>query len=73
MKTEISIEGMNCQHCANNVTEKLSQVAGVTTTTVNLEQKNAIVESSNKLDDAVLRSAIIGAGYTVIGIKEMGN
>ena len=69
METEIQIDGMSCQHCAKNVTDKLNQVEGVTATTVNLEEKKAIVESNNKLDETMLRKTIMNAGYTVNDIK----
>ena len=71
MKTEIMIDGMSCQHCVKNVTDKLNQLAGVSSTVVNLEKKNAIVESSNKLDEAVVQNTITNAGYSVTGIKEL--
>ena len=69
MKTQISIEGMSCQHCVRSVTEKLNQVAGVSATTVNLEQKNAIVESKEKLDEALLENTITSTGYKVNWIR----
>ncbi|UCF39492.1 MAG: heavy metal translocating P-type ATPase [Acidobacteriota bacterium] len=71
MKTEISIEGMSCQHCVRNVTEKLNQLAGVSNSTVNLEQKQAIVESTQPLDEAEVESVLIQAGYKVRWVKEL--
>ena len=71
MKTEISIKGMSCQHCVKNVTEKLNAVEGVTSTNVDLEKKQAIVESSRELDQTLLKNTITDAGYSVTGIRSL--
>jgi Cu+-exporting ATPase len=68
MKTKISINGMSCQHCVKNVTEKLSTVAGITSTVVSLEEKNALVESTSPLDKALITKAVTDAGFTVTEI-----
>mgnify|MGYP003291801149 FL=1 len=66
MKT-ISIEGMHCQHCVGAVTEALKAVAGVTSVTVDLEGKKAVVEGT--ADDAALKAAVEDMGYDVVGIQ----
>ncbi|MCP4756398.1 MAG: heavy metal translocating P-type ATPase, partial [Proteobacteria bacterium] len=71
MKTEISIDGMSCQHCAKNVTEKLNQIESITSTVVNLDDKNAVVESDGQLDEALIARTITDAGYTVQGIRAL--
>ena len=68
MKKEIEIDGMMCQMCKKHVEEALNNLAD-TTATVNLEAKNAIVETNQ--DDTVLKSAIEKAGYKVVGIKNV--
>jgi Cu+-exporting ATPase len=69
MKTEITIEGMMCQHCVMSVKKAMERLAGVTAVTVNLEQKNAVLESTEKLDQDLIAAAIKEAGYTVTGVK----
>ena len=69
MKKEINIEGMSCQHCVKHVTEALSELENVTSAVVNLEQKNAIIESAEDLDEALITAAIDDAGYTVTAIQ----
>lgn len=69
MKTDIFIEGMSCQHCVKNVTEKLNDVEGIISTRVNLEEKKAVVESANPIDEAVIKQTIENAGYSVTGIS----
>ncbi len=69
MKKEIGIDGMSCQHCVKHATEALNQLENVTSVVVNLEQKNAVIESEMDVDDAVISTAITDAGYTVTGIR----
>ncbi len=66
MKT-ISIEGMHCMHCVGAVTEALKAVEGVTSVTVNLEAKNAVVEGT--ATDAALKEAVEDTGFDVVGIQ----
>ncbi len=68
MKTTISIDGMSCMHCAKNVTDKLNDVEGISSTTVNLEEKNAVVESAGPVDESLVTKTITDAGYTVTEI-----
>jgi len=71
MKTEIGIEGMSCEHCVKNVTDKLNQLAGISSVAVDLAKKNAVVETADKLDDAAVKQTITDAGYTVTEIKSL--
>ena len=41
---KIFIEGMQCNHCKMSVEKALKEIDGVVEVTVNLEEKNAIVE-----------------------------
>ena len=68
MKKELEIDGMMCQMCKKHVEEALNNLAD-TTATVNLEAKNAIVETNQ--DDTILKSVIEKAGYKVVGIKNV--
>lgn len=69
MKTKIGIDGMSCMHCAKSVTDKLNGVEGISSTVVNLEEKNAVVESKNPVDEALVSQIIADAGYKVIEIE----
>jgi len=68
MKTKISIDGMNCQHCVKSVTDKLNSVEAITSTVVNLEEKNALIESAVPVDQALITKTITDAGFTVTEI-----
>jgi Cu+-exporting ATPase len=69
MKTKIGIDGMSCMHCAKNVTDKLNGIEGISATVVNLEGKNAIVESDKPVDEALITRVITDAGYKVVGFN----
>jgi Cu+-exporting ATPase len=69
MKTKIGIDGMSCMHCAKSVTDKLNGIEGISSTVVNLEEKNAVVESNNTVDEDLIGKIIAEAGYKVTGIE----
>jgi len=71
MKKEISIEGMSCMHCHKTVTDKLNGLTGVSSTEVNLEAKNAVIESDQSIEDAMITAVITDAGFTVKNIKSI--
>lgn len=70
MKTKIGIDGMSCMHCAKNVTDKLNGIESISSTVVNLEEKNAVVESGAPIDEALVTQIITSAGYKVTGIED---
>lgn len=69
MKTKIGIDGMSCMHCAKSVTDKLNGIEGISSTVVNLEEKNAVVESNSTVDEGLITQIIAEAGYKVTGIE----
>ncbi len=69
MKKTISIEGMSCGHCSGRVTKALQELDGVTDVVVNLEAKNATLEASEAVTDALLKETVEDAGYDVMGIQ----
>jgi Cu+-exporting ATPase len=69
MKTIIKIDGMSCMHCAKSVTDRLNALEGITSTQVDLEQKQAVVESRQPVDKDLVTRTITDAGYTVTGIE----
>jgi copper chaperone len=68
MKKKISIEGMSCGHCVRHVENALKEVSGITDVTVDLKEKNAIVELNDDVTDTALKSAVEEAGYDVTAI-----
>lgn len=65
MKKELTIEGMKCEGCASTVVEKFQSVEGVERVVVNLETKQAIVESSNEIDESIFNQALSETNYTI--------
>lgn len=63
MTKTLKIEGMMCKHCVMHVEEALKKVDGVKNVTVSLENKNAVVELENDVDDSVFKEVIKKAGY----------
>lgn len=69
MKIELVIEGMMCEHCKKHVQEALVGIPTVQNVLVNLENKTAIVESTEKISKKILKNVIIEAGYTLVSVK----
>ena len=57
-----TVRGMSCGHCERAVREELLEVDGVTSVDVDLDVKTVVVRGE-RLDDAILKSAIGAAGY----------
>lgn len=71
MKKKINIEGMSCMHCVKHVEEALKELAGVIKVTVDLNEKNAVVELDGDVQDSQLKEVIEEVGYDVIGITNL--
>ncbi len=66
---EVSVEGMQCNHCKMTVEKALGALDGVEEVEVSLENKNAVIESTKEVDDQKIRDAITEAGFEVKDIK----
>jgi copper chaperone len=71
MKKRLDIEGMSCMHCVKHVEEALRDVAGVINVTVDLKEKNAVVELYGDVQDSQLTEVIEEVGYDVTGITKL--
>ena len=69
MEKTLKIEGMMCEHCKARVEKALSEVEGVLSANVSLEDKKASVELEKEVSNEVLKKAVEDAGYTVKDIK----
>lgn len=61
--TTYTVTGMNCDHCAQSVTEEISELDGVTDVAVDLPTGAVTVTSGQPLDEARVRAAVEQAGY----------
>jgi copper chaperone CopZ len=59
----LAVEGMMCDGCAGTVREALTEVAGVESVDVTLEEKRALVTIAEGTPDAALVGAVAAAGY----------
>ncbi len=62
----ITVNGMSCKHCKNNVEKNLSTLENINFVEVNLEQKKVILKGEN-IDLDVIKNTINGLGYEYIG------
>ncbi len=69
MKKKIIIDGMSCAHCSTRVANSLNEIDGVESTTVQLENKCAIVELSKNVENQILTDAILDTGFDVISVE----
>lgn len=64
--TEFKIEGMDCAHCVESVTNAVSGLPGIENVTVSLASNSAVVTRDTALvSDAAIIEAIEDAGYDV--------
>lgn len=61
----LKIENMMCKHCVMHVEKALTNIPGVSSVIVSLENKNAII-TGNNLNKSQLIQAIVDAGYEVV-------
>ncbi|KAA0227632.1 MAG: heavy-metal-associated domain-containing protein [Dehalococcoidia bacterium] len=59
---QLSVTGMTCGHCVKSVTTALQGVSGVTSASVDLDSKSAVVEG-DAVDAAKLIEAVKEEGY----------
>ena len=51
METSIyTIEGMTCQSCVKTITEKISEIPGVSSAQVDLDAKKATISADRKIE-----------------------
>jgi Cu+-exporting ATPase len=64
METVIKVNGMMCPHCKARVEQVCKAVPGTVDAVVDLQAKNVTV--TGEADVAVLKQAILDAGYEVV-------
>lgn len=71
MKKRIVVEGMKCGNCVKHVKADLEELKGVTSVTVDLDSKTAIIEAVRDIQDNDIKRAIIDTRYQVVSIEEV--
>ncbi|EAC6408234.1 copper chaperone [Listeria monocytogenes] len=65
-KLTLNVEGMTCSHCKARVTKALSEVSGVKSAVVSLDEGTATVEfEQGQVTEDALIDAVEEAGYEV--------
>ncbi|MGW2251043.1 heavy-metal-associated domain-containing protein [Kitasatospora sp. NPDC001660] len=64
--TVLTVDGMSCSHCEKTVSAGLSALPGVTDVVADAPSGRVTVASAQPLDDAALRSAVDGTGFTFV-------
>lgn len=65
MNYQVKVAGMSCNGCANSVKAAFSQIDGVSDVKIDLDEKQATLESSQELTKAQLEEALADTSYTV--------
>jgi P-type Cu+ transporter len=63
---EFGITGMTCAACVGRVERTLKKIDGVVSASVNLATERATVQTTPKLEAAVLKAAVVKAGYGIL-------
>ncbi len=67
MKKILKIEGMSCGHCKARVEKALNNIEGVSAV-VELENKQAVVECANEIENTTLIFEVEDIGFKVTEI-----
>ena len=65
----MKIEGMMCPHCEAHTKKALEAIEGVESAVASHEAGSAVVTLTKDVDNELLKAAVEGAGYTVLGIE----
>ncbi len=65
-KVKITLDGMHCASCANNVEKAIRKVDGIANVSVSLMTKKAIIEADDKVSNEELKKAIEKTGYRAV-------
>ena len=68
-KTVLSVEGMMCGMCEKHLNEAIEKAFDVKKVTSSHLNKETEILSEAPLDEALLRSTVDAAGYTLNGIR----
>lgn len=68
----LKIEGMSCNNCVKAVSRIILEIPGVISTTVSLQDKNAVVKASFS-DGAVIANAVNELGFEAELLQEKGS
>ena len=65
----INVEGMHCGGCEKRIQNAVSDIDGVESVEVSLENKNAKITCNKEWSDDKIKEAIKEEGFVVVNIK----
>ncbi|MFI9325583.1 heavy-metal-associated domain-containing protein [Kitasatospora aureofaciens] len=65
--TVLAVDGMSCGHCERTVSAGLAAIPGVVDVVADAPSGRVTVASAGPLETAAVRSAVDGAGFTLVG------
>jgi Cu2+-exporting ATPase len=68
MTKKLSIEGMNCGHCAAKVKVALEEIGGVSNVAVDLAGKSAVLDAPDGVSEEAIKTAVSEVGYSVVSV-----
>jgi copper chaperone len=66
-RTQVTVSGMSCPHCARSVTEELTGIDGVSAVEVSLESGAVTVLADRTVGRSEIAAAVDEAGYALTG------
>ena len=70
IQMKITVKGMMCAHCEAHVKKALEAIDGVESATASHEENLVTITASKAVDEALIKAAVIDAGYEYEGIVE---
>ena len=68
-KLKLTIDGMHCSSCANNIERSVKKVPGVKEVSVSLMTRKSIIEAEDNVTEEDLRKAVARTGYKVVKVE----
>ena len=68
-KLKLTIEGMHCASCANNIERSVKKVPGVKEVSVSLMTRKGIIEAEDSVSEEDIKKAVARTGYKVVKIE----
>jgi len=70
-KIKLTIHGMHCASCANNIEKSLKKIPGIKEANVSLMTKKGIleIEENSNISDEEFKKAVAKVGYKLVGIE----
>jgi len=66
-RTQVTVTGMTCQHCAMSVSEEIGEIPGVSGVDVQLERGAVTVLADREVGRDELAAAVAEAGFELAG------